>query len=111
MDNITLFIPSSMISNNFSQIELRLFLLQVSTLSGAGRMVYRMTGVRGFFQGLTPRMLYQAPSTAVSWSVYEFFKYYLRRQSDKNDALKQYDTIADLRLPSVKAKEVVADLD
>ena len=69
-------------------------------------MVYRMTGTRGFFQGLTPRMLYQAPSTAVSWSVYEFFKYYMRENSKSADPLQQYETIADLRLPTVKAKEI-----
>jgi len=43
----------------------------------AVKTIYRMAGLRGFFNGLTPRVLYQAPSTAISWSVYEFFKWWL----------------------------------
>ena len=53
------------------------------------------------FQGLTARVLYQAPSTAVAWSVYEFFKYWLRLndQSSKDGAadLKKYDSIEVLK--------------
>uniref|UniRef100_H2ZH07 Mitoferrin-1 n=1 Tax=Ciona savignyi TaxID=51511 RepID=H2ZH07_CIOSA len=44
-------------------------------------MVYRTDGLRTFFRGVTARMLYQMPSTAISWSVYEFFKYVLYGQS------------------------------
>jgi hypothetical protein len=35
----------------------------------------------------------QAPSTAISWSVYEFFKHYLNLGSDGNDDDK-YDTMS-----------------
>ena len=41
-------------------------------------------------------MLYQAPSTAVSWTVYEFFKYYLNKNGGKRDE-DDYDTIKELR--------------
>jgi solute carrier family 25 iron transporter 28/37 len=51
---------------------------EIVGMRGAARVVYQLTGAGGFFQGLTARVLYQAPSTAVAWSVYEFFKYYLR---------------------------------
>ncbi len=70
---------------------------------GAARTVHRVVGVRGFFQGLAPRLLYQAPSTAVSWSVYEFFKSYLIGDSRKRD--DDYESIAEhLRpLPKVRA--------
>ena len=64
---------------------------EVKGLYRAAKTVYRMTGFRGFFSGLTARILYQAPSTAISWSVYEFFKYYLRLKNvSVND---KYDTI------------------
>jgi len=44
-------------------------------LRQAVRTVYETNGIRTFFRGTTARVLYQMPSTAVSWSVYEFFKY------------------------------------
>ena len=67
-------------------------------LVGAAQVVHRVTGLPGFFQGLTARVLYQAPSTAVSWSVYEAFKYYLksRQEPDENSKSSDYDTIKDM---------------
>ena len=79
---------------------------KVVGLRSAAGTIFRIAGVRGFFQGkitslfwfvpyfrlfwmlntvpgLTARMLYQAPSTAVSWSVYEFFKYYLKLRQER----------------------------
>lgn len=50
---------------------------KVVGLTGAFNTIRRVTGFRGFFQGLWPRVLYQMPSTAISWSVYEFLKNYL----------------------------------
>ena len=40
-----------------------------------------------FFQGLQARVLFQVPSTAICWSVYEFFKYFLTKKglSDQRD--------------------------
>ena len=43
--------------------------------------VYQVDGLKTFFRGVTARVLYQMPSTAISWSVYEFFKYILYGQS------------------------------
>lgn len=40
--------------------------------------IYKVSGVKGYFRGVTARMLYQMPSTAICWSVYEFFKHVLR---------------------------------
>lgn len=34
-------------------------------------------GYSGFFRGVTPRVIFMMPGAAVSWSVYEFFKYTL----------------------------------
>uniref|UniRef100_A0A3Q3EVM2 Solute carrier family 25 member 28 n=1 Tax=Kryptolebias marmoratus TaxID=37003 RepID=A0A3Q3EVM2_KRYMA len=50
----------------------------------AFRTVYRMGGVPAFFKGVQARVIYQMPSTAISWSVYEFFKYIItKRQYEK----------------------------
>ncbi len=68
-------------------------------LWGAARTIHHVSGFSGFFQGLVPRVVYQAPSTAVSWSVYEFFKAYLKSKEASSD----YDSIADLALPKVRA--------
>lgn len=46
----------------------------VRGLPNALRTVYAKDGVRTFFRGVLARVLYQAPSTAISWSVYELFK-------------------------------------
>jgi solute carrier family 25 iron transporter 28/37 len=42
-------------------------------LLSAMRIIYNQGGIRAFCKGLTPRILYQMPGTAVSWSCYEFF--------------------------------------
>lgn len=42
--------------------------------------VYRISGLMGYFRGLQARIIYQMPSTAIAWSVYEFFKYILQKQ-------------------------------
>lgn len=49
----------------------------VSGFIEAFRTVYQFRGFRGFFNGISARVIYQMPSTAISWSVYEFFKSYI----------------------------------
>lgn len=39
--------------------------------------IFHTVGVRGYFRGVSARVLYQMPSTAICWSVYEFFKHML----------------------------------
>ncbi|KAJ0005180.1 hypothetical protein NQD34_011394 [Periophthalmus magnuspinnatus] len=51
----------------------------ISGLAHAFRTVYRLGGLKGFFKGVQARVIYQMPSTAISWSVYEFFKYGLTK--------------------------------
>ncbi|XP_029926187.1 mitoferrin-2 [Myripristis murdjan] len=59
----------------------------ISGLAHAFRTVYRLGGLQGFFKGVQARVIYQMPSTAISWSVYEFFKYGLtKHQHDKRRA-------------------------
>jgi solute carrier family 25 iron transporter 28/37 len=49
-------------------------------LPQAMRAVYRCCGFSGYFQGLQARVIFQMPSTAIAWSVYEFFKYFITKQ-------------------------------
>lgn len=61
----------------------------ISGLAHAFRTVYRLGGLKGFFKGVQARVIYQMPSTAISWSVYEFFKYGLtKHQHNKRRAQK-----------------------
>ncbi|XP_029988679.1 mitoferrin-2-like [Sphaeramia orbicularis] len=56
----------------------------ISGLGEAFRTVYRMGGSVAFFKGVQARVIYQMPSTAISWSVYEFFKYIItKRQHER----------------------------
>ena len=50
---------------------------RVAGVLNAMATIYRTSGVRGYYKGVTARMLYQMPSTAICWSVYEFFKHVL----------------------------------
>ncbi|MGH0130804.1 UNVERIFIED_CONTAM: hypothetical protein FKN15_071471 [Acipenser sinensis] len=47
----------------------------ISGLAHAFRTVYRLGGVLAYFKGVQARIIYQMPSTAIAWTVYEFFKY------------------------------------
>ncbi|CAG8554503.1 15147_t:CDS:2 [Cetraspora pellucida] len=46
-----------------------------SGLLEAFRIIYERNGIRGFVRGLKPRVLSHMPSTAVCWSMYEYFKW------------------------------------
>lgn len=52
--------------------------MKVHGLGNAIRTVYKIGGPLGYFRGMSARVLYQMPSTAICWSTYEFFKYMLR---------------------------------
>ena len=43
------------------------------------RTIYRCHGMGGFFRGTQARIVYQVPSTAISWSMYELLKFVLSR--------------------------------
>ncbi|KAJ8418136.1 hypothetical protein AAFF_G00138450 [Aldrovandia affinis] len=56
----------------------------ITGLAHALRTVYRLGGVSAYFNGVQARVIYQMPSTAISWSIYEFFKYIItKRQHEK----------------------------
>ncbi|KAI5943435.1 mitoferrin-1 isoform X1 [Manis javanica] len=52
---------------------------RLSGMANAFRTVYQLNGLPGYFKGMQARVIYQMPSTAISWSVYEFFKYFLTK--------------------------------
>jgi len=56
----------------------------ITGLANAATTVYHCCGPKGYWQGLTPRVLYSMPSTAISWSVYEFIKYFMNKRSKSN---------------------------
>ena len=57
----------------------------ISGLPQACATIYRYRGMRGFFSGASARMLSQSPATAISWTVYEFFKFVItKRNSESN---------------------------
>lgn len=39
--------------------------------------IYSTNGIAGYWKGLGARVLFAVPGTAISWSVYEFFKHAL----------------------------------
>ncbi|UMM18104.1 hypothetical protein L5515_014327 [Caenorhabditis briggsae] len=46
-------------------------------ISDAVRTIYSQRGMAGFSCGLQARVIFQVPATALSWSVYELFKFML----------------------------------
>jgi solute carrier family 25 iron transporter 28/37 len=54
-----------------------------SGFKDAARIIHHRYGIWGFFRGFKARVLVNMPSTAISWSVYEYFKWFL--SSDKDD--------------------------
>ncbi|KAI9032129.1 mitochondrial carrier [Hyaloraphidium curvatum] len=48
-----------------------------SGLWTAAKIIYERDGLKGFTRGMRPRILSHMPSTAVSWSIYEFFRFVL----------------------------------
>jgi len=63
-------------------------------MSQALSTVYRVAGVQGYFKGLSARILFQAPSTAICWATYEFMKNVLIIAPISVD--DKFDTLADL---------------
>lgn len=49
----------------------------VKGMKSAIKWVYRKQGWRGFGRGISPRVLTYMPSTAICWTMYEYFKWVL----------------------------------
>ncbi|XP_045147473.1 mitoferrin-2 [Echinops telfairi] len=55
----------------------------ITGMASAFRTVYRVGGVTAYFRGVQARVIYQIPSTAIAWSVYEFFKYLITKRQEE----------------------------
>ncbi|RUS86291.1 hypothetical protein EGW08_005935 [Elysia chlorotica] len=66
-------------------------LTYISGMASAFRTVYQFCGIPGFFRGITARVIYQMPSTAISWSVYEFFKYIIHENRKRQNSVSTED--------------------
>jgi len=79
----------------------------VSGLIKAAKSVYMLGGLKGFFQGMSARVLYQIPATAISWSVYEFFKYFINKHEIElqRKAENFIETVEDLSVDIKTVKE------
>lgn len=53
---------------------------QTSGFLQAARLIYTREGLKGFSRGLTPRVASHVPSTALCWSAYEYFKWFLKSE-------------------------------
>ncbi|KAF0991794.1 hypothetical protein HZS_4893 [Henneguya salminicola] len=51
--------------------------LKIKGVWAAATTIYQHGGFRAFFNGLTPRIIFNIPSCAISWVVYESFKHFL----------------------------------
>ncbi len=51
----------------------------------AARMLYHKEGLRTFLRGMKPRIIFNFPSTAISWTAYEMAKAYLLPNSLKDN--------------------------
>jgi solute carrier family 25 iron transporter 28/37 len=47
----------------------------------ATTIIFERYGVKGFFRGFKPRVLTHMPSAAISWSVYEYFKWMINARN------------------------------
>ncbi|XP_072341714.1 mitoferrin-1-like isoform X2 [Scyliorhinus torazame] len=56
---------------------------RLSGMASALWAVYRIGGLPAYFKGAQARVVYQMPSTAICWSVYEFFKYFITKQQQQ----------------------------
>ena len=68
---------------------------QVRGMLRALRKIYQISGARGYFRGISPRVIFQMPSTAISWSVYELFKYILGLKEAERQEVHQPTCDAD----------------
>lgn len=59
----------------------------ISGMTNAATIIYRCCGLKGYFNGLRARVMFAIPAVAISWTVYESFKFYLNAmdQSQVND--------------------------
>ena len=84
---------------------------QIEGLVQAVHTIHSCCGPKGFFCGLSVHVMYQMPSTAISWSIYEFFKHYLygRSKAESNSCLNIAQIEAQPALMSSSHDEIVSE--
>jgi len=70
----------------------------ITGLTQACRTIYEFQGLSGFFRGLSARTIYQMPSTAISWFVYELFKYLLTKRKQDSDGFVSPSAVPSLQV-------------
>eukprot|EP00128_Syssomonas_multiformis_P006510 Colp12_sorted_trinity150504_noHs@5788 len=64
-------------------------------------IIYKARGMPGFIQGLSARVMFHAPSAAICWSVYEFFKNFLSTNQMRGSA----DAMETVKLPELSSQK------
>lgn len=68
---------------------------EIRGIRNAVKSIWKISGFTGFYKGLWARILYQAPATAISWSVYEFMKYlFITNPHGSEKQNEMYDTLS-----------------
>lgn len=81
----------------------------VTGLLSAASVIYKCCGIRGYFQGLKARVFYSMPATAISWSAYEFLKYFINKRnsnSSSNVSSNSSNLNLNLNLPKIPVSEL-----
>lgn len=84
--------------------------LKVRGLLNALRTVHSYGGFLGFFKGISARVIYQMPSTAICWSTYEFFKFsFISRREEYEDKKRELGVGGIYSVPSVQVAFAAPD--
>lgn len=80
--------PSKVVINNFSSVPNKECNtepeIKYKNILQTMKYIYKEDGfVKGFFKGLTPRIISTAPSCAISWGTYEVVKHFLSKNRNK----------------------------
>ena len=81
IDNLktTLQIRGELLKNTLSSTSTSEAVMDLSGMKGAYRAILERYGWKGLWRGAIPRTLTFMPSTAICWSVYEYFKWQLQK--------------------------------
>ncbi|KAK3094632.1 hypothetical protein FSP39_004260 [Pinctada imbricata] len=66
----------------------------IEGMVSACRTIYEFQGAWGFFRGLQARVIFQFPATAISWSVYEFCKFFLTKRQTESKQISSVNTLS-----------------
>merc|ERR1719318_501849 len=107
-------VAKTLLNTQEANVLLKLGQSRLVGLPSALRVVWSLAGPGGLFKGCRARVLYQMPATAISWSVYEFFKHYLSSRNrpereTKNVETYEPETLSELQQRSGGSGEVKSE--